>query len=121
MHDGILTARDDAVIPRVEIAVKLITGSTGHRTNEEVQDPERRDFLGNVRSTRLMSASSRLHLDNALNRIDETHNDANFEDGDFLALKPNNDRREDAHQRNVSGPLSLRHHSWGIFHDNRGR
>ena len=32
-HDAILTAIDKVVIPRVEMAVKSITGSTGHRTN----------------------------------------------------------------------------------------
>ena len=44
-----------------------------------------------------MSASSRLDLDNELNRNDETRNNEVFEDGDFPALKPNYDRREHAH------------------------
>ena len=45
MHDAILTAIDKVVIPRVEMAVKSITGSTaGHGTNNEVQNPERRIF-----------------------------------------------------------------------------
>ena len=44
MHYAILTAIDNMVIPRVEMAVKLITGSTGYGTNSEVQNPDRRDF-----------------------------------------------------------------------------
>ena len=52
MHDAILTAIDNVIIPRVEILVKSITGSTGHGTNSEIQNPDRRDFLGNIRNTR---------------------------------------------------------------------
>ena len=68
MHDAILTAMDNVIIPRVEMAVKSITGSTGLGTNSEVQNPDRSDFLRNIGSTPLMSASSRLDLDNQLNR-----------------------------------------------------
>ena len=60
MHDAILTAIDRVVISRVERAVKFITSSTGHGTNSEVQNPERRDFLEKIRITTLMSASSQL-------------------------------------------------------------
>ena len=83
MHDVILTATDSMGIPRVEMAMKSITDSTGHGTNGEVQNPDRWDFLGNIRNTPLMSASSRLDLDNELKRNGETRNDVDFEDGDF--------------------------------------
>ena len=96
MHDAILTAIDNVVIPRVELAVKSITGSAGHGTSSEVQNPDRRDFLGNIRNTLVMSASSRLDLDNELNRNDETRNDVDLEEGDFPALNFNYDRREHA-------------------------
>ena len=86
MHDAILTAINNVVIPRVERAVKSITGSTGHGTNSELQNPDRRSFLGNIRITPLMLASNRLDLDNELNRKDET---PNVVDCPFLALKPN--------------------------------
>ena len=59
MHDAFLTAIDNVVIPRVEMAVKSITGSTGHGTNCEVQNPDRRYFFGNFRKAPLMSASTR--------------------------------------------------------------
>ena len=61
MHDGNLTTTDNVVIPRVEMAVKSITGSTGHRMNNDVQNPDRRDLLGNIRNTPFMSASGRLN------------------------------------------------------------
>ena len=64
MHDAILSVIDNKVNPRVEMAVKSITDSTGHGMNGEVQNSDRRDFLGNIKNTQLMSASSRLDLDN---------------------------------------------------------
>ena len=51
-HDAILTAVDNVVIARVEMAVKSITGSTGHRINSEVQNPDRENFVWNIRNTR---------------------------------------------------------------------
>ena len=48
MHDATLTAIDNVVIPGVEMAVKSITGSAGHGTGSEIQNPDRRDFLGNI-------------------------------------------------------------------------
>ena len=86
MHDAILTATVDFVIPRFEMAVKSITDSTGHGTSSELQKPDRSNFLGNKRNNPLMSASSRLNLDIELKRNDETPNDENFEDCDFPAL-----------------------------------
>ena len=79
------------------MAVKSIIGSTRHGTNNKVQNFERGDFLGNVRNTPVMSASSRLGLDSELDRNDETRNDQDFEDGDFPELKPHYDRRAHAH------------------------
>ena len=97
MHDAILTSIDNVVIPRTEMAVKSIKGLAGYGTASEVQNPDRRCFVGNIRNTPLMSASSQLDLDNELNRKDETRNDVDFEDGDFPALKSNYGRREHAH------------------------
>ena len=97
MHIAISTVIGNVIIPTVEIAVKLIAVSTGRGTNSEVQNPDRRDFLGNIRNTPLMSASGRLDFGKELNRNDATRNDLVFEDGDFPTLKQNYDRNEDAH------------------------
>ena len=97
MHDAILTAMDKVVIPRVAMAVRSITGSSGHGPCSEVQNPDRRDFLGNAGNTPLMSASCNTSQD----KNDETRNEENFEDGDFSVLRPNYDRRTQAHHNNV--------------------
>ena len=51
-HDAILTAIDNVVISRIAMAVKSITGSTGHRINSEIQNPDREHFVWNIRNTR---------------------------------------------------------------------
>ena len=70
------------------MAVKSITGSAGHGTSSEVRNPDRRCFLGKIRNTPLMSASSQWDLNNELNRNVETSSDEDFEDANFPALKP---------------------------------
>ena len=55
MHDAILTAMDNVVIPRVEMAVRSITGSSRHGPNDAVQNADRRDFIGNTENTPLKS------------------------------------------------------------------
>ena len=62
MHDTILTAMDNVVIARVEMAMRSITGSSRHGPNSVVQNSDRGDFTGNTENTPLMSASSRLDL-----------------------------------------------------------
>ena len=108
MHDAILTAEDNLVIPRVEMAVKSITSWTGHGMNSEVQNLDRRYLLGNIRITPLMSASRRLDLDNVLNRNDETPKKVVSEDGDFAALKPNFDGRAHAYHTCPIGKSNFR-------------
>ena len=97
MHDSILTSIDKMVVPRGEMAVKSVTGSTGQGTISEIQNLNRRDFLGNIGNTPLTPASSRLVLDNEIDRNDETRNNGDVEDGDFPALRSNYDRRAHAH------------------------
>ena len=97
MHDAILTTMDKVVIPRVEMAVRSITGSSGHGLNGIVQNPDWGEFTGSTENTPLMSASSRLDVNIHQNRIDETRDIEYFEDGDFPALRPNYDRRAHTH------------------------
>ena len=101
MHDTISTAMDNVVIPRIEMALRSITGLSGHGPNSEIQNPDRRDFLGNAGTTSLMSASSRLDWNTNQDRNDETRYEENFEDGDFPALRPNFDRQTHTHHTNV--------------------
>ena len=97
MHDAIVTALDQMLIRKVEMAVRSITDLTGHGPISEVQNPDRRDFLWNAGNTPLMSACSRLDLNTNQDFNDKTRNEENFEDGDFPVLRPNLDRRTQAH------------------------
>ena len=49
-----------------------------------------------------MSASSRVHLNVDQDRIDETCNIENFEDGDFPALRPYYDLQAHSHQSGLT-------------------
>ena len=62
LHDAILTAMTDVVIPRVEMAIKSVTGSSRNGPYSRVQNLDRRDFTGNNENTPLRLASSRLDL-----------------------------------------------------------
>ena len=86
MHNAILTEMDNAVIPRVEMAVKSITKSSGRRPSSAVQMLDQRDFGGNIENTPLISASSKRDLNVDQDRNDKTLNVENFGDGDFPAL-----------------------------------
>ena len=97
MHAAFFTAMYKVVIPRVEMVVKSITGSSAHGLGSEVLYHDRRDFLVNTGNTPLMSASSRVDLNTNQDRNDETREKENFEHGDFPAIKSNDDRRTQAH------------------------
>ena len=108
MHDAILTDidnMDNVVMLKVAKAVKLTIGSKGHGRIGEDQNFHPMGFLRNVRNTALISAASRLDLDNELNRNDETYIIEKFQDGEFPALGPNFGRRPHA---NLSCTASFR-------------
>ena len=90
---------DDVVFPRLEMAVRSINVSSGHRPDSVVQNPDKRNFLGNNENTPSKSASSRLDLNNDEDRIDETRDIETFEDRDFPALRPNYDRQAHTQHR----------------------
>ena len=58
MHDASLTAMDNVVTPRDEMAVRLVTRSSGQGPSSVFQNPDRMDFTGNTENTPLMSTSS---------------------------------------------------------------
>ena len=97
MHDAILTAMSNMVIPRVEMAVRSFTGSSGSGPKSLVQNPDRIDFTDNTANTPLRSDSSRLELNIEQDEIDEAGVIDKFEDGDFPEARHIYDRREHAH------------------------
>ena len=94
---AILTAMNTMLILRVEIALKLITSSSGRGLITRVENSDRKDFTVNTESTPLRSASSRLYLIIEQDVVDETGDNDNPEDGDFPATRPIYDRRAHAH------------------------
>ena len=87
MEDAFSTAMDKMIIPRVEMTVKSITGSSRHGPISEVQNLDRKDLLGNAGNTPLKLGSRRLDLNTNQDRKDEIRNEENFEDGDFLGIR----------------------------------
>ena len=85
MHDAIITAMNYVVIPRVEMAVRSITGASGNEPSNIFQKPDRSDFAGNTKTTPLKSASSRLDSKIEQDEVDDTHDFGNSEDDDFPA------------------------------------
>ena len=86
--DAILTAMDSVYIPRIEVAVRSITGLLGHGPDVVVQNSEQRDFSWNMEGTPLTTAFYRTDSNVTHNRYDETRISENIEDGDVPALKP---------------------------------
>ena len=62
VHDAILTALDNVVMPRDEMAVRSITESSERGPNSNVQNPDPWDFSGITENTPVMSALSRVDL-----------------------------------------------------------
>ena len=97
INDAIFTAMDNVTAARVEMAVGLITSSSKLGPNSTVQNRDRRDFILITENTPLKSASSQLDLDNDQNRINDTLDIENSEDGDFSALGTNYDQQAHIH------------------------
>ena len=121
MQDAIFTIMDKVVILRFELAVWSITGSSGHGPNIVVQHADRRDFMRKTENTRIMSASSRLDLNNDQVRIDETRDFENLEDGAFLALRHNYDRWAHVHRKNLQTLNMLLGLKWGTKKSKGGK
>ena len=108
MEGAILRAMDKLAIPRNEMALRSIAGSSGHASNNVVQNPDRKDFRGNTEKKTLMLASSRFDLYIDQDGTIETGDVGNFEDGDFPAPKHNYDRGAQGHYM-VTGHNTSQH------------
>ena len=102
VHELILTAMDNVIILRVEMAVWSATESSGRGPNSVALNLDRRDFSGNTENTPLMSASSLVDLSINQDRNDENFNVENFKDVNFPALRFSYDRQAHAHH-NIYG------------------
>ena len=48
VHEAIVAAVDNLVIPRVELAIKSVSAASGWDTGGVVIDPDQRSFSGNI-------------------------------------------------------------------------
>ena len=87
--DAVLTANDCLVMLRVEMAVRLITGSSGYGPNNVIQSLDQIDFSESMEDTPLMTAYSHKNLNISNNRNSVTWNSDFIEDGNFPAVKSN--------------------------------
>ena len=101
MNHAILTAMNNVVFPRIEMAVRSITSSSENGPNSRFENPDRRDFTGNTENSAVRSSPSRLDLNIEQDGTDETRDIDNSEDGDFPAKRFNYDRRAQAHHNCV--------------------
>ena len=96
VKNAALTAMENLVIPRVELAMKSTNASSGRSVDGNVLDPGQRDFSGNVEGLQ-MTTSSRIHSHTDLNKIDETPGNITVEEGDLVVNEKNIDRQSHTH------------------------
>ena len=82
VQDVVLTAIENLVIPKVELAMKSANAHPERSFDGNVLEPDQKDFLGNIEGLQ-MTGSGRINSDTDLNRIDETRGNITVEEGDL--------------------------------------
>ena len=102
LKDAVLTAIESLIIPRVELAMKLVNASYGYGVDSVVLEPDQRDFSGNMEGFQ-MTASSRINSHTDIDRIDETRGNITVKRGrgDLLVKEGNIDRQTHNHHRST--------------------
>ena len=72
LQDAVLTAIENLVIPRVELAMKSANAFSGRSVDCNTLEPDPRDFSVNIEGLQT-TVSSRKNSQTDLNRIDEAH------------------------------------------------
>ena len=101
VQDAVLTAIENVVIPRVELAMKSANVSSGRSVDGDVLEADRRNFSGNIEGLQ-MTAASRINSGTDLNRIDETRDNITVEEGDLLVNEGNIGRQTHTHHSIIS-------------------
>ena len=92
IHDATLTARKkvvDLLSQNWETTVKSTNRLSRLRTNSVAQNPEQRDFPGNMEDTPLMTATKRIAININNDTNDETRKSEKAEDGNFQVFQSN--------------------------------
>ena len=96
VHDPVLSAIENLVILRVELAIKLLFASSGRGVDRVVLDPDQRVFSQYIESLHL-TASIRINSHTDRNRNDETRGNFTVKGGDLLVNERNIDRQTHTH------------------------
>ena len=83
VQEALLTAMENIVIPRVELAIKPANASSGWQVDGNVLEPDHRDFPGNIEGLQ-MTASSRMNSRTHFNIIDDSRGNITIEEGYLL-------------------------------------
>ena len=88
VQDAVLTAMENLVNPRVELAMKSVNASSGRGVSNVVMDPDRKAFSGIIENLQ-RTASSRINSHTDLNRFDETRSNITKEGSDLSVIEKN--------------------------------
>ena len=91
--DAVMSAIENLLVLRVELAVKSVNASSGHL------DLDQRDFPGKIEGQQ-MTASSRMNSHTDWSRIDETRDKITIEGSDLLVNERNIDQQTHTHHSN---------------------
>ena len=100
-QDAVSTGRENLLILRVELAMLSTKAHSKRSVDDNILEPDQRDFLGNIEGLRLTD-SKRINSHTDLNRIDETLGNITVEEGDLLVNENNIDRQTHAHHNCAS-------------------
>ena len=96
VQDAVLTALENLVNPRLELATKSANAFSRRSVDGNVLEPDQRNFLGNIESLQRTS-SNRINSRTDLNRIDETRGENTAEGGHLVVNERNIDRQTYTH------------------------
>ena len=82
---------------RVEMVVRLLTGSSEHGPNNVFQQPDQKDVLQNGKDSALGTVSSHRDFNFNQNKNDDTRSNGTIGDRDLSKLSSNFDRQTHAH------------------------
>ena len=100
VYEAILSAMDNLVISRMELAMRSVGISSACNPSSAVCDPDEKDFSG-ITNGLQMTASSRFNSTANFNGIDEARGNITVEEGDLPVSERNPDRETHAHHISI--------------------
>ena len=100
VQDVRLTAIDNLLIPRLEVAMKSVNASSRQDIHSVAPDQDQKDFSGDVED-RQLTALTRMNSSTDLYKIDETPGSVNVEGGSLSVHERNFDQQTNINHSNV--------------------